>query len=306
MIPPNTPTPERIAPDAARARRLRLIGIGLMCGAVACFACLDATAKYLGRHVDMMEVVWARYASAFVLAFIVSNPITRPGLISTKRPLLQIGRSALLLGATVFNFAAFKYLRLDQALVIMFSIPLMVAALAGPTLGEWVGPRRWAAIGVGFLGVLVVVRPGYGAIHPAAILCVLSAVCAAFYAILTRTLARFDSNETTLFYSNLVGAVVMLPLMPMIWITPAEPLQIFLMITFGAFGSLGHFLLIAAHRHTPASVLSPFMYSQLVWTSTLGYLVFADVPNHATLAGAAVVVASGLYLVHRERLVGRR
>lgn len=301
-----TPSAERIAQDAARARRLRLIGIVLMCGAVACFACLDATAKYLGRHVGVLEVVWARYASAFVLAFIVSNPITRPGLLATKRPALQIGRSALLLGSTLFNFFSFKYLQLDQALAILFSTPLMVAALAGPTLGEWVGPRRWAAIGVGFLGVMLVVRPGYGAIHPAAFLSVLSAVCSAGYAIMTRTLARYDSNETTLFYSNLVGAVVVLPLMPFFWVTPSDPLQIFLMITFGAFGSIGHYLLIAAHRHTPASVLSPFMYSQLVWTMTLGDLVFGDVPNRWTLAGASIVVASGLYLVHRERLRGRR
>jgi drug/metabolite transporter (DMT)-like permease len=297
---------ERLAERAAAAQRMRMLGIALMCGAVACFACLDATAKYLGRHVDVIEVVWARYASAFVLALIVSNPITRPGLLQSKRPALQIVRSSMLLGATVFNFLSFQFLQLDQALVIMFSIPLMVAALAGPMLGEWVGPRRWAAILFGFGGVVLVARPGYGSIHPAALLSVLAAACSAFYAIMTRTLARFDSNETTLFYSNLVGALALLPLMPMVWKTPADPLDIFLMITFGAFGSLGHYLLIVGHRHAPASVLSPFIYTQLVWTATLGYLVFGDVPSEWTLAGAAMVVASGLYLVHRERVRGPR
>lgn len=297
-------SPDRLAHNAAVARRMRLIGIALMCGAVACFACLDATAKYLGRHVDVLEVVWARYASAFVIALLVSNPVTRPGLVQSKRPWLQIVRSSMLLGATVFNFLSFKYLQLDQALVIMFSIPLMVAALAGPMLGEWVGPRRWAAIGFGFFGVVLVARPGYGSIHPAALLSVMAAACSAFYAIMTRTLARFDSNETTLFYSNLVGALALLPLMPLVWTTPNDPLDVFLMITFGAFGSGGHFLLIVAHRHTPASVLSPFIYSQLVWTTALGFLVFGDIPNRWTLAGAAMVVASGLYLVHRERVRG--
>jgi drug/metabolite transporter (DMT)-like permease len=297
---------ERLAENAAAARRMRLIGIALMCGAVACFACLDATAKYLGQHVDVLEVVWARYASAFLLALLVSNPITRPGLVQSQRPGLQVVRSSMLLGATVFNFLAFKYLQLDQALVIMFSIPLMVAALAGPMLGEWVGPRRWAAIGFGFAGVLLVSRPGFGSIHPAAVLSVIAAAFSALYAIMTRTLARFDSNETTLFYSNLVGAVALLPLMPLVWTTPSNPVHIVIMTLFGALGSGGHYLLIVAHRHTPASILSPFIYTQLVWTTALGFLVFGDVPNHWTLAGAAMVIVSGLYLVHRERVRGPR
>ena len=144
--------------------------------------------------------------------------------------MLQVVRSCMLLGATMFNFLAFKYLRLDQALVIMFSIPLMVAVLAGPMLGEWVGPRRWAAIGVGFVGVLLVARPGFGFIHPAALLSVVAAAFSALYAIMTRTLARFDSNETTLFYSNLVGALALLPLMPFAWTTPSDPLHVVIMM----------------------------------------------------------------------------
>ena len=197
--------------------------------------------------------------------------------------MLQIVRSSMLLGATLFNFLAFQYLQLDQALVIMFSIPLMVAALAGPMLGEWVGPRRWAAIGVGFVGVVLVARPGFGFIHPAALLSVGAAAFSALYAIMTRTLARFDSNETTLFYSNLVGALALLPLMPFVWTTPSDPVHIVMMTFFGALGSGGHFLLIVAHRHTPASILSPFIYTQLIWAMTLGFVVFGDVPDRWTL-----------------------
>lgn len=300
----NTPAPS--SPDADKARRMRLIGIALMCGACFSFSFLDAIAKHLGRHVEVLEVVWARYASAFLLALIISNPLTRPGLMSTKRPGLQFGRSALLLGSTVFNFLSFQYLQLDQSLAIIFSTPLMVAALAGPLLGEWIGPRRWAAIFVGLLGVILVLQPGVGFVHPAALLSLMAAVCLSFYAIFTRELARHDSNETTLFYSNLVGVLVLTPLMPFIWKTPADTLDIVLMITFGAFGSIGHFMLIAAHRHTPASVLSPFMYTQLIWAVTLGFIVFGDIPNRWTLAGAAIVIASGLYLVHRERVRGVR
>jgi len=119
-------------------------------------------------------------------------------------------------------------------------------------------------------------------------------------------LSRSDSSETTLFYSNLVGVVAMLPLMPFVWTTPASPLVIVLMVLIGAFGSAGHYLLIMAHRLAPAGVLAPFIYSQIVWTTALGYLVFGDVPNHWTMAGAAIVIGSGLYLLYREKVRGSR
>lgn len=282
----------------------RLTGIGLMCGAVLSFACLDATAKYLNLHMDTLQVVWARYTGAFVLALIIFNPVSRPGLMRTSRPVLQLVRSAMLLGSTITNFIAFRYLQLDQALAILFSTPFIVAILAGPLLGEWIGWRRWVAILVGFAGVLLVTRPGVGDMHWAALYSVASAVFYALYIVATRVLSRSDSSDTTLFYSNLVGAVAMLPVMPFVWKTPDDPFIIFLMVVFGAFGSFGHYLLIVAHRLAPASVLAPFMYSQLVWATGFGYFVFGDVPNRWTLAGAAVVVASGLYLLHRERVRG--
>jgi drug/metabolite transporter (DMT)-like permease len=284
-------------------RRQRLIGIGLMCGAVADFACLDAMGKYLGTHMDILQVVGVRYASAFLLTLLISNPIVRPGLLQTAKPKLQVIRSTLLLGSTFFNFLAFRYLQLDEALAILFSTPFMVAILAGPMLGEWVGWRRWIAIGVGLVGVLVVVRPGLGGLQWAALLSGASAVCYAFYSITTRMLARYDSSQTTLFYSNMLGAAIMLPILPFVWTPPRSILDGVLMVAMGAFGAFGHYLLILAHRHAPASVLSPFMYTQLIWATALGYLVFANVPSRWTLAGAAIVIASGLYLLHRERRV---
>lgn len=287
-------------------QRQRLTAIGLMCCALACFSGIDATGKFLNHYMDPLQTVWTRYTSAFLLAFAVSNPITQPGLLVTSRPVLQIARSALLLVSTTLNFFALRYLQLDQALAILFSTPFIVALLSGPMLGEWVGWRRWIAIAVGFLGVLLVARPGAGGIHPAALLTVASALCYAVYIISTRVLSRTDSTETTLFYSNLVGAVAMLPLMPLVWTTPASPLVIVLMVLIGVFGSAGHYLLIMAHRLAPAGVLAPFIYSQIIWTTTLGYLVFGDVPNHWTIAGAAIVIGSGLYLLNRERVRGRR
>jgi drug/metabolite transporter (DMT)-like permease len=274
-----------------------------MCGAVALFSCLDTTGKYLNHHMDVLQVVWARYFCAFVLSVILSNPWTNPGMLRTRRPFLQIGRSVLLLTSTAVNFFALIYLQLDQALAILFATPFIVAALSVPMLGEKVGRRRWIAICVGFLGVLLVTRPGFGGIHPAAILSVISAICYSLYNIATRAVSRTDSSETSLFYTNLVGAVVMTPMLYFVWTTPKSWFIVMLMVVIGAFGALGHYLLIIAHRLAPPALLAPFIYTQLVWTSLLGFMVFADVPNEWTLAGAVVVTASGLYILYRERKV---
>ena len=291
---------------AHEQRRQRLIGIALMCGAVACFACLDAMAKYLVGHLDTLQVVAMRFVTAFLVALVVSNPITRPGLLRTTRPGLQVVRGLMLVSTTIFNFFAFRFLQLDEALAILFSTPFLVAILAGPILGEWVGWRRWCAIGVGFAGVLVVIRPGLGGMQWAALLSVAAAMLYAGYSIATRMVMRHDSAETTLFCANLVGAVIMLIALPFVWTAPPSLLDFALLLGVGAFGSLGHFLLILAHHRAPASVLSPFIYTQLVWATALGYLIFAQVPSGWTLAGATIVVASGLYLLNRERkLAGR-
>ena len=289
---------------AAAARRQRLIGIALMCGAVATFSCLDSTGKYLMQTMHPLQVIWVRYTGAFVLAFLFLNPVTKPGMLMTRRPWLQVGRSVLLLGSTALNFFALQYLQLDEALSIMFSTPFMVAILCGPLLGEWVGWRRWIAISVGFIGVLLVARPGFGGLHPAALLSLAGAVCYALYSISTRVLARSDSSETTLFYSNLFGALAMLPVVPFVWHAPTSWFLVFLMVIIGAFGSFGHYLLIRGHRLAPASALAPFIYTQLVWTTALGFLVFGDVPHRWTIVGGLIVVGSGLYLLYRERKVG--
>jgi drug/metabolite transporter (DMT)-like permease len=295
----NRPLREAEAAIAGERRR-QLRAIALMCGACALFSCLDASAKYLVQSMDALQIVWARYLSAFIVAFIVSNPVTRPGLLNTRRPLLQIGRSALLLSSTALNFFALRYLQLDQALAIMFSTPFFVTVFSALVLNEWVGWRRFVAVGVGFVGVLLVARPGTASgLHPAALLCLGGAVCYAFYNISTRVLSRTDSNQTTLFYSNLVGAAAMMPVLPFVWRTPESPLVCGLLLTTGVFGSVGHYLLIAAHRLASASVLAPFIYIQLIWATLWGYLLFHHVPDRLVLAGAAIVIASGLYILYR-------
>ena len=163
------------------------------CGAVACFAGLDGCAKWLNRSIDPLMTTWARYMASVLVVSALINPWTVPGLFRTRRPWLQAGRSALVLVSTILNFIALQYLQLTETVSIMFATPFIVALLAGPMLGERAGPRRLAAIGVGFLGVLIITRPGLGGMHPAAFLCVIAAVCYALYGISTRVLAAHDS-----------------------------------------------------------------------------------------------------------------
>lgn len=294
------------ASDFAHQRRQRLIGIALMCCAVALFAVLDTTAKYLNTEMDTFQIAWARYTSAFALTLLISNPITHPDLLKTRRLRLQIVRSLLLVASTVLNFLALRWMQLDQVLSIIFTFPFIVAIASGPLLGEWIGWRRWCAILFGFAGVLVITRPGFGDVHPAALFSLAATICYGLYAVTTRIVARTDSNQTSLFYSNMVGAVVMLPIVPFVWTPPSSWWVVLLLTAMGVFASLGHFCLIAGHKLAPASVLSPFIYTQLIWVVILGFMVFGQVPTGWTIAGASMVVGAGLYLLYRERKLGQR
>ncbi len=295
-MPPSAPQ----APAAPRGGGSNLVGIGLMCLAVMSFAVTDATAKWLGGHTSVFMVVWSRYVIHFAFSLIVFNPWTVPGLLRTRRPGLQLLRSFLLFSTTALNFFALQYLQLDQTVSIMFSAPFFVALFAGPLLGEWIGAKRWAAILVGFAGILLVTQPGQG-IHWAAIFCLGAAIAFALYGITTRMLAPYDSSPTTLFYSSLVGSIAASLPLPFVWVTPTEPMVYAAMLELGAVAGAGHFLLILAHARAPAATLAPFIYIQIIAMVALGWLVFGDVPSLWTLAGAAIVVGSGIYLLLQER-----
>ncbi len=289
---------------AANDPRARLVGIGLICAALICFACLDTIAKWLTNHLPTLEVVWARYASHFALSLLILNPWTLPGLLTTKKLGLQVIRSALLFASTALNFVALHYLQLDQTAAISFTAPFFIALLAGPLLGEWIHWRRWLAIIVGFGGVLLVVRPGMSdAIHPIVICSFLSTMCYAAYNISTRFLAGHDTTGTTMFYTALVGFLAATAPLPTVWVAPEDPAVIAGMVAVGGFGFVGHLFLVLAHRYAPAPVLAPYTYTQIVWYVAAGFLAFGQVPSAYTLMGAAVVVASGLYLLYRERKV---
>ena len=285
----------------ADSGRNRLIGIALICAAYVCFTMLDTSAKWLNHSLPTTQTVWGRYVFSVLIVTTALNPWTSPGVLRTRRPGLQVVRSILLFGSTMLNFFALNYLQLAQAMTITLATPLLVALLSGPLLGERVDGRRIAVILIGFSGVLLVARPGFGGIHPAAFLSILGVFCYAGFALMTRRLAAFDRTETTLVYSGLVGALILSVALPTFWRTPPHPLVWIMMVATGVFGAAGHFFLIKAHRYAPAYVLSPFMYTQLGWMTLSGFLVFGDLPDAFTIAGGAVVALSGLYLILRER-----
>lgn len=282
-----------------------LRGIGLMCLAIALFSCLDATAKYMASTLQLpvTQVTWLRFVSQFVLMAMAVGLVTLPRLLLTRKLVHQSVRSLLMLGSTVLNFLALRHLRLDQTQTIYFLTPLVVALLAGPYLGEWVGWRRMLAILVGFAGILVVVRPGYVAFHPAMALAFGSMLCYVVFLLLTRYLAEYDPPQVTLFYSMLAGALLLAPWAIADWVWPADALTWALLFSMGLWGGIGHYLVILAYRQAPASTLAPFIYLGLITHTAAGYLVFGQFPDTWTLAGAAIVIASGIYLVHRERVV---
>jgi|EndMetStandDraft_5_1072996.scaffolds.fasta_scaffold00390_5 drug/metabolite transporter (DMT)-like permease len=276
-------------------------GIALMCGALICFACLDASAKWLNHYMEPMQTVFLRYAISLIFVTALLNPAASGHHFKTNRPWLQVSRSLMLLLATMLNIIALQYLQLAETMSIMFTTPFFVALLAGPLLGEWISLQRLGAVVVGFLGVLLVVRPGTGELHPYAAFSVVGAICYALYNLATRFLAAHDSSETTMFYSGLVGTCLSLPFIPFIWSTPPSPVVWIVVLLIGGFGAAGHWLLILAHRRAPASVLAPFIFTEIIWMIALGYLLFGDLPDRYTLSGALIVILAGLYLLYVER-----
>ncbi|WP_430435697.1 DMT family transporter [Oceanibaculum nanhaiense] len=280
-------------------------GILLILLAIACFASMDALAKFLLQSHEMPQVVWARYSFHLLAMALILGPHRLPRLLVTQRPLAQILRASLLLASTAMFFTAISYIPLADASAIGFLSPLLVTALSVPVLGEKVGPRRWAAVIVGLVGVLIILRPGMGSVHWASFLVLGVALTFAGFSLMTRILGRTEDGTTMLLYTAVVGCIVTSLIVPFYW--SAVPLESWLLFgVVGALGGFGHLVLIRAYKLAEASALAPFSYSQLVWAMLLGFLMFGDVPALHMLAGSALLVASGLYVWHRERQLARR
>ncbi len=292
-------------PGIEQQRTDRFKAIALTMLAVTTFACLDGTAKYL-VSVELLpvgQIVWMRFFAHFLLVAVVLGFVSIPRLMRTHRLKYQLARSVTMLSATLLNVIALRYLRLDQTTTILFLAPLTVALLAGPTLGEWVGWRRLVAILVGFMGILVAIRPGISAVHAAFLLSLGSMLSYSLYILMTRYLAAYDTSEVTLFYSTVVGTIVAAPWAFSVWVWPADPLAWALLLSLGFWGAAGHYVFIVAHRWAPTSALAPFLYGQLLAATAIGYFVFDQLPDVWTITGAGIIVASGIYMLHRERVV---
>ncbi len=277
-------------------------GIYWMLLTTGLFTSLDATAKYLAQDYPVPQVLWARFS--FHLVFVVLFLGARLSVtLRSNRLGLQLVRSFLMLVTTGMFFFAVGSLPLADVVAIMFVGPLFVTALSVPLLGDYVGPRRWAAVAVGFLGALLVVRPGSGIMQGLAVLPVLAAFSHALYTITTRKLANHDLPMTTLFYTAALGAVVTTAIVPYFWITP-DLAGWLLMALLGVFGAAGHLTLIKALGYASPVVVAPLSYASLVWSIGMGFALFGDLPDGMTLIGAVVIAGSGLYVFHRERARG--
>jgi drug/metabolite transporter (DMT)-like permease len=283
-------------------------GILLMLGTGVIFSVMDTLSKEMTRHYPVLQVVWGRYFFHMLIVLaVLSRTEAWPALLRSRRPALQLGRSLAVVLSSAFFVAAIKFIPLAEATAVNFVAPLLVTALSVPLLGEKVGLRRWTAVAVGFLSVLIIIRPGPGMVHWAVLLPLIGAFCYAFYQITTRMLAGIDSWQTTAVYSGVVGLVGTSALLPFAWRSP-DWLGWLAFLALGVLGSASHLLLIRAFALAPASTLSPFGYVQLIWAIVAGILVFGNVPDLWTLVGAALIAGSGLYVLAREsylRRVGR-
>ena len=303
---PDDSGPARAAPETDLAGRRRIVGIALMCGAVAFFASLDACGKTLARAgVDPLVTTFMRYAASVAMISLFINPVRTPGVVKSRRLPLQIARSLLLFASTALNFLALRYLQLAETISIQFAAPLTVALLAGPLLGEWSSRARLAAIGVGFLGVLVIVRPGTEAFHPAVLLSLGTAVFSALYNLLTRKLAGVDSTGTQQFYAAGVATICIAPFSIGGWVWPHDIGGWLPFIIIGIAALIGHLFITTAHRYAPASVLAPFGYLQIIFMTGSSWLVFNQPPDMWIFIGAPIVMASGFYIWLRERQLSK-
>jgi drug/metabolite transporter (DMT)-like permease len=289
----------------ADSAKNRLIGLGLVSITYACFALLDAGAKWLVQTLPVLVVVWLRFASHVIFTTALLAPRHGMGLVRTRRPGLQLLRAAMLPTMTALNFWTLQYLQLAETGAIQFSVPILIAVFAAPLLDERLDAGRWAAILIGFAGVLVIIRPGAQGFHPALLVALVNAVLYALFNLMTRQLAAYDSPEATQFISGLGATVAIAPFALAAWQTPATWLEWTVACAIGVSGGTGHYFLALAHRYAPASVLGPFLYQQILYMALLGYLVFGDVPDAPVIAGAAIVIGSGLYLLWRERTTAR-
>jgi drug/metabolite transporter (DMT)-like permease len=290
--------PAKVAP--ARVDR-PFRGIALILASTVFLGASDVTAKYLSAMLPSIEIAWIRFlvfALIMVPAMVPRSPVYS---LRTGQPGLQLWRGAALLASSLFFISGLRFLPIAEASATGFVSPLFVTALSILFLGERVGLRRWLATAVGLIGVMIILRPGTSAFHPAAFFPLVSALAWACTLIMTRMMSGREHASTIMTYSSIAGVIILTALVPFVWVVPTWH-DILFGILIGIASTAGQWIVVLAFRYADASVLAPFSYSQLLWVSILGFLVFGEVPDVWTITGAIFIVASGLYTAHRERL----
>ncbi len=272
--------------------------IGLMVGAIFCFSVMDVCVKALAPQVGVLPALWARYAGQMLMVVLLVAPRLRR-VARTHRPGTQFLRSLFLMGATAFFFLGLSHLKLADNAALMSVNPVLVTLGAALFLGEALGPRRIAGIGLALLGALIVMRPGSDIFSPAAVLPLLAAACYSAYALLTRKVGWDEDVWTSLLYTGMVGTVILSCAVPFAWVTP-DGRGMVLMFGVAAFGTLGQLALIRAFSMGEAAMLAPFAYSGLIFSGIWGLVLFDEIPDIWTVVGALVIAGAGLYVWHRE------
>lgn len=273
-----------------------MTGVLLQIAALLLFVVMDTLLKLLAGDFPVVQIIWARFLFAFLTVAIALRISTGRFPWRSRAPGLQALRSLLLAGCSLLFTGALAHIPLADATAVGFASPLITVALAAILLREHVSPRRWCGVALGFIGVMVALRPPFltGApLHWAYLLPLGTACMFAFYAILTRRLAALDDSRVTIFHTGLAASLATGLAQPLVFVAPL-PAEWGLMIAVGVLGAISHGLLVMAYARAPASLLAPLSYTQLIWASLAGILVFGDWPDGITLLGAAIIAAGGL------------
>ncbi len=282
------------------------LGVAVMCLAVACFTCIDASAKWLiTAGLAPLQVVFVRYAGHFLISVAIYGPQGGMGDFRSRAPRRQALRSGFLFGGTIFNFFALQHLPITLTTTIFFAAPILVTLAAIPVLGEKVGIRRVLAVCAGFAGVMITVQPWGAGFDPAIFYSLGALCCASGYFVMTRMLAGVESNATSQLWSAGLATVCLAPFGIVQWVAPGDGRTLLVMALIGSFGAFGHIAATFAHRMADASILAPVVYIQIVLAAVAGIVLFGTWPTVWALGGGLVIIASGLYIWYRERQKAR-
>ncbi len=265
---------------------------------------MDAYAKFLSSSMDVLQITWARYFFTVVFTLSLMLIFYRQSLVWSKKPLLQLIRGLILVFSTYLFFYSISFISLPKALTLAFVAPLIVTALSPFFLKEKVGIRRWTAVSIGFIGTLIVIRPGFIEFNLATFAALGNGICYGFYLILTRKLSTSDNPLLTLLFTGTVGAIILSLFMPSVWVNPTSN-QWIMMAIIGLIASVAHLFLILSLKYADASKLAPLGYTEIITNILISYYFFNELPDNWTYLGLFIIVLSGLYISRREYLLIR-